>query len=94
MGSGIGNMFGIDKIFGGLLDSIGLGALKPLVSMAFDPRFALAREFVRTLRIRSRLSAELHEFREKYGRRIFRIDERKQSFQSRAGWRKRRRLFS
>ena len=36
MGSGIGNMFGIDKIFGGLLDSIGLGALKPLVSMAFD----------------------------------------------------------
>lgn len=36
MGSGIGNMFGVDKIFGGLLDSIGLGALKPLVSMAFD----------------------------------------------------------
>jgi len=36
MGSGIGNMLGIDKIFGGLLDSIGLGALKPLVSMAFD----------------------------------------------------------
>ena len=36
MGSGIGNMFGIDKIFGGFLDSIGLGALKPLVSLAFD----------------------------------------------------------
>src|ERR1700754_1740719 len=36
MGSGIGNMFGIDKIFGGLLDSIGLGALKPLVNIAFD----------------------------------------------------------
>lgn len=36
MGSGIGNMFGIDKIFGGFLNSIGLGALKPLVSTAFD----------------------------------------------------------
>jgi hypothetical protein len=36
MGAGIGKMFGIDKIFGGLLDSIGLGALKPLVNTAFD----------------------------------------------------------
>jgi hypothetical protein len=36
MGAGIGKMFGIDKIFGGMLDSIGLGALKPLVSTAFD----------------------------------------------------------
>src|ERR1700754_4720172 len=36
MGSGIGNMFGVDKIFGGFLDSIGLGALKPLVNVAFD----------------------------------------------------------
>jgi len=36
MGQGIGNMFGIDKIFGGFLDSIGLGALKPLVNIAFD----------------------------------------------------------
>jgi hypothetical protein len=36
MGAGIGKMFGIDKIFGGVLDSIGLGALKPLVSTAFD----------------------------------------------------------
>jgi hypothetical protein len=36
MGSGVGQMFGIDKIFGGLLDSIGLGALKPLVNIAFD----------------------------------------------------------
>jgi len=36
MGAGIGNMFGVDKLFGGFLDSIGLGALKPLVSMAFD----------------------------------------------------------
>jgi hypothetical protein len=36
MGSGVGKMFGIDKIFGGLLDSIGLGALKPLVNIAFD----------------------------------------------------------
>jgi hypothetical protein len=36
MGAGIGNMFGIDKIFGGFLDSIGLGALKPLASLAFD----------------------------------------------------------
>jgi hypothetical protein len=36
MGSGIGKMFGIDKIFGGFLDSIGLGALKPLVNVAFD----------------------------------------------------------
>jgi len=29
-------MMGIDKIFGGILDSIGLGALKPLVNTAFD----------------------------------------------------------
>jgi hypothetical protein len=36
MGEGVGKMFGIDKIFGGLLDSIGLGALKPLVNIAFD----------------------------------------------------------
>ena len=36
MGAGVGKMFGIDKIFGGLLDSIGLGALKPLVNVAFD----------------------------------------------------------
>jgi len=36
MGAGVGKMFGIDKIFGGLLDSIGLGALKPLVNIAFD----------------------------------------------------------
>jgi hypothetical protein len=36
MGAGIGKMMGIDKIFGGILDSIGLGALKPLVSAAFD----------------------------------------------------------
>jgi hypothetical protein len=36
MGGGVGRMFGIDKIFGGLLDSIGLGALKPLVNIAFD----------------------------------------------------------
>jgi hypothetical protein len=36
MGGGIGNMLGIDKMFGGLLDSIGLGALKPLVNVAFD----------------------------------------------------------
>src|SRR6185503_3721713 len=36
MGGGVGKMFGIDKIFGGLLDSIGLGALKPLVNVAFD----------------------------------------------------------
>lgn len=36
MGAGIGKMFGIDKIFGGVLDSIGLGALKPLVNTAFD----------------------------------------------------------
>jgi len=36
MGQGIGQMFGVDKLFGGLLDSIGLGALKPLVSIAFD----------------------------------------------------------
>ncbi len=36
MGGGVGKMFGIDKIFGGLLDSIGLGALKPLVNIAFD----------------------------------------------------------
>jgi hypothetical protein len=36
MGAGIGKMFGIDKIFGGFLDSIGLGALKPLVNVAFD----------------------------------------------------------
>jgi hypothetical protein len=36
MGAGIGKMFGVDKIFGGLLDSIGLGALKPLVNTAFD----------------------------------------------------------
>jgi hypothetical protein len=36
MGGGIGKMFGIDKIFGGILDSVGLGALKPLVSTAFD----------------------------------------------------------
>jgi len=36
MGAGIGNMLGVDKIFGGFLDSIGLGALKPLVSAAFD----------------------------------------------------------
>ena len=36
MGSGIGKMFGMDKIFGGVLDSIGLGALKPLVNTAFD----------------------------------------------------------
>lgn len=36
MGEGVGRMFGIDKIFGGLLDSIGLGALKPLVNIAFD----------------------------------------------------------
>lgn len=36
MGAGIGKMFGIDRIFGGFLDSIGLGALKPLVNIAFD----------------------------------------------------------
>lgn len=36
MGAGVGKMFGIDKIFGGLLDSIGLGGLKPLVNIAFD----------------------------------------------------------
>jgi hypothetical protein len=36
MGEGVGKMFGIDRIFGGLLDSIGLGALKPLVNIAFD----------------------------------------------------------
>ena len=36
MGAGIGRMMGIDKIFGGILDSIGLGALKPLVNTAFD----------------------------------------------------------
>lgn len=36
MGEGVGRMFGVDKLFGGLLDSIGLGALKPLVSIAFD----------------------------------------------------------
>jgi len=36
MGEGVGRMFGIDKIFGGVLDSIGLGALKPLVNIAFD----------------------------------------------------------
>jgi hypothetical protein len=36
MGAGVGKMFGIDKMFGGLLDSIGLGALKPIVSTAFD----------------------------------------------------------
>src|SRR5262245_46571571 len=36
MGAGIGKMFGIDRIFGGFLDSIGLGALKPLVNVAFD----------------------------------------------------------
>jgi hypothetical protein len=36
MGGGVGKMFGVDKIFGGLLDSIGLGALKPLVNVAFD----------------------------------------------------------
>lgn len=36
MGAGIGKMMGIDKIFGGILDSIGLGALKPLVNTAFD----------------------------------------------------------
>lgn len=36
MGAGIGKMFGIDKMFGGILDSIGLGALKPLVNVAFD----------------------------------------------------------
>jgi len=36
MGAGVGKMFGIDKIFGGFLDSIGLGALKPLVNIAFD----------------------------------------------------------
>jgi hypothetical protein len=29
-------MFGVDKLFGGVLDSIGLGALKPIVNMAFD----------------------------------------------------------
>jgi hypothetical protein len=36
MGEGVGKMFGVDKLFGGLLDSIGLGALKPLVNIAFD----------------------------------------------------------
>jgi len=36
MGQGIGQMLGVDKLFGGFLDSIGLGAIKPLVSMAFD----------------------------------------------------------
>jgi hypothetical protein len=36
MGEGVGRMFGMDRIFGGLLDSIGLGALKPLVNVAFD----------------------------------------------------------
>jgi hypothetical protein len=36
MGAGVGKMFGIDKIFGGFMDAIGLGALKPLVNIAFD----------------------------------------------------------
>jgi hypothetical protein len=36
MGEGVGKMFGIGNLFGGVLDSIGLGALKPVVSMAFD----------------------------------------------------------
>lgn len=36
MGKGIGNMFGLGKIFDPLLDSIGLGFLKPIVSLAFN----------------------------------------------------------